>query len=87
MFVEALESQSNLKMFVAPRQYICCVFPPLLDPQSLGTCILHQQSTVLREAAAVRQSPGRLQTRSRAGQPVSQSSLLHGPVPPGNGKL
>lgn len=71
----------------APLQYSCLVFSPLLEPQSRGPGVLHQQSAVLREAAAVRQSPGRLQTRSGAGQPVGESSLLHGPVSPGDGEL
>ena len=63
------------------------VLSPLSDPQSLRPGVLHQQSAVLREAAAVRQSSVRLQTRSGAGQPVGQSSLLHGSVSPGDGEL
>lgn len=57
------------------------------EPQSLHPGVLHQQSAVLREAAAVRQSSGRLQAGSGARQPVGQSTFLHGTVSPGDGKL
>lgn len=63
-----------------------CVCSPS-EPQSLHPGVLHQQSAVLREAAAVRQSSGRLQAGSGARQPVGQSAFLHGTVSPGDGKL